>query len=296
MSSSILLFFLLQNQLENEKTQRNIVVTMSALPELIIQISTIIGVIAAVILVLIILISKRLTATHVYIMEVALLYVVLQIVSPFFHHIYMDGEFPQPDNLTLSAMCCVVIVGIVTLLMLLFLMDYFRCIRENKFLVMALHAAFLLCIGLVNLFVVNNYRLLEYVSMPMVFFALFVFAFIFLLHRDVECLKKRQQTDEESRLRYLLILVFFTVNVSATLLLILGNFLRYTFRYYWLEHCSLGLAQMHPVFFVIVTFTVDRKLRINFLDFFKMCSSGRSDKVQFSNLPADNGRLVNQNV
>lgn len=177
---------------------------------------------AAVLLVLIILISKRLTPTHLYINKAVFMYLVLQYFNPLFYHVYMDGIFPGPDILTITIFT-VLLLGIITLLLLLLLMDYFRFIRENKFVVIGLHAVFLVSIGLVYYFVVGNYHWLESVGLKIDLSALLIFALIFLLHRDIEYLKKRRQTDEESRLRYLLILVFFVVNVSSSLFLCLSD-------------------------------------------------------------------------
>lgn len=190
--------------------------------EIVITTSAIIGVMAAVLLVLIILISKRLTPTHLYINKAVFMYLVLQYFNPLFYHVYMDGIFPGPDILTITIFT-VLLLGIITLLLLLLLMDYFRFIRENKFVVIGLHAVFLVSIGLVYYFVVGNYHWLESVGLKIDLSALLIFALIFLLHRDIEYLKKRRQTDEESRLRYLLILVFFVVNVSSSLFLCLSD-------------------------------------------------------------------------
>lgn len=272
-------------------------IKMYVLPEIVLISSGIIGIIAAVILVLIILIAKRRTSTYLYIMETAFLYVVLQFLSPVFHHLFTEGPYHEYDvRFVLNMLFFVVLLGIFALLMLLFLMDYYRCIHEYKFIVMALHAVAMLSFSLFYYFVVENRGWLLSIITEIDVFVLLVFVLIFLLHRDLECFKKRQQTDDESRLRYLLVLIFFAVNVLAVLIFLMDTFLLSWLGFYAFGLFSLGLVQLQPIFFLIVIFKVDHRFRTSFVNFFKMCALRRAGKVEFESMPSDNGQLLRQNV
>lgn len=262
---------------------------MFIFPEIVLLCTGIIDIITAIILILVILISRCRTSTHLYIMEVSFLCVVQQFVSPLFHHIYIDNLrqiYNVREVLTMSFF--VVLLGIIVLLLLIFLMDYFRWIGEYKFIVMALHAITMVCTGFFYYYVVEGIIWLLYIIVAIDLCAFLVLFLIFLLHRDLECLKKKQQTDEESRLRYLLILVFLSVNVSALLLFLVEAFVALWIDHYMFGFLSVGLMQLQPTFFLFVAFKIDHKFRTNFVNFFKMCSPRRADKVQFERLPNDN--------
>ncbi|KAK9743708.1 hypothetical protein QE152_g8374 [Popillia japonica] len=272
---------------------------MLVLPEIIILSTGIVGVITSIILLLVILISGRRTSTHIYIMDVAVTMILQQFVSPVFHSFYVSNKYYEEFDVRifLSLVYFVLLSGMLAMLILIFLMDYFRWITNFKWTVILVHFVVSIVLTIFYYFVIEQVPFLTYIIVFLVLIQFLGFLLLYFIHYDLESLNRRKETDDESRLRHVLIMMFFCTKVAATIIFVVENFLGIvligwpTFGFF-----ALGFYQLDSIFFLIVLFKVDHRFRTSFIEFFKMCSCKRSAKIQFQTLSNDNGRLINQDV
>ncbi|GJQ72356.1 hypothetical protein Trydic_g15926 [Trypoxylus dichotomus] len=221
----------------------------------------------------------------------------MQIVSPVFHDWYFPNYYIafEVRNI-LNVTFFVLLSGIISTLILIFLLDYFRQLTDYKWVAIGIHFAVIVLMVIVNSFLLGS-KIIMYVVVLGILLLFFVFMLLFLCRSEIVYLETRKTSDDESRLRYVLMLTFFSTKVVACIVCILENLISIeltgwpTFGY-----VALAFTQLDPLFFLIALFKVDDIFRRGFVDFFKMCAWRQSGKVQFQNLPNDNGRLLSQEV
>lgn len=265
------------------------------LPEIILIGTGIISILGCIIQIIGLILAGRRTNTHFYIGYAALLWLIGLFMSPTFHRFYNFDIYEYLDLRNfLSVLCCTMVLGNTIVLMLLFFMDYFRFIDTYAKPLMIAHFVILIFIALLYYFVLEVLTIRIFLIVALIALIWIVFLLIFLLHRDLECLKSRKATDDESQLRYTIVLLFITVKVVAVILGVLETMASYIARSFVFGAFAIGLCQLDSIWILIVLLKVDDCFRTKLAGFFKMCSCSTGNKVHFENLPSDNGRLIHQ--
>ncbi|GJQ86882.1 hypothetical protein Trydic_g19547 [Trypoxylus dichotomus] len=184
--------------------------------------------------------------------------------------------------------------GIISTLVLIFFLDYFRQLTGYKWVAVGIHFAVTALMVIVNSVLLGS-KTIMYVVVLGILLLFFVFMLLFLCRYEIAYLENRKISDDESPLRYVLMLTFFSTKVVACIVCILENLISIvltgwpTFGYF-----ALTFTQLYPLFFLIVLFKIDDIFRRCFVDFFKMCACRQPGIVQFQNLPNDSGQLLSQ--
>lgn len=270
---------------------------MFAILELMFIGTAIIGFIGGVLQLVSLVIARRFTPTHIYIGYTTLLWLLAQFFSPTFHDVYtrdLSGEFNISDILTL--LCIILLFGGIVIFVLLFFMDYFPWIGARKIIVIITHAGLLILTGFLCHFIAGLSWAAPYIIIAIVMTWL-TFLIIILLRMDISCLVRRRQPDSESKLRHCFVLTFMVSKIVGLMLFVLENMLAVmligwpSFGYF-----TIGMCQLDPMVLLIVLLKVDDQIWYKLVEYFKKCNCYRSGKVEFQNLPSDNGSLLNQDV
>lgn len=247
----------------------------------------IVGTIGYIILLLALLVSGRRTATHSYLMYLAVTMIAEPFVSPAFQMFFIFDKFDIDIKLAyfLTVLYYTLISNMLTVLMLLFLIDYFRWIYNYKWTVITIH--FIITI----VYIVCYYcviHLTQTLKNPISFFVLIQFCgfvLLYYIHNDLECLKKRKEADDGSRLRHVLITTFFCTKVIAAIIFALENIIAIMVLGQESLGCfAFGFMHFDSVFFLIVLFKVDRQFGAGFVNFWRTCLWKQSDGMQFQTL------------
>lgn len=269
---------------------------MDTFAEVVLLSTGFVGISANILTLLVILISKRTTPTHIYIMYAASMTILEQFTNPSFHHLYTLDFYEQYDGkLIMTSIFLMIVFGRMVWTILFFLMDYFRWISTYKWIVIVAHLSTIVFINVIY-FIIEEIYFVRYIMDYNIMILFLGFMLLYLAHRELECLKKRKQTDDESRLRYILILTCICTKILEFVILAIEYNLAIMSRGAYLLCLAVGFYQLDSVFSLIVLCKVDRVFKTNCIELFKMCCWFQRGKPQFRILLNDNGRLLQQNA
>lgn len=255
---------------------------MMSLGEAITLYTAIVGVVGYVILFLVVLIFSRRTATYIYIMDMAVTMIIHFFVNPSFHIFYISPTYDSDIDVSqvLYLLNFILFCGMLAILVLLLLMDYFRWIANFKWIVILVQ--FITTIVLTSTyFLMIDY--MEYFLHTTVFWILaefFSFVLLYLIQDDVKVLQKRRVIDDESHLRRSIINTFLRTKALAGIVFALESIIELLFYTTpTFGSCALGVTQIDSTLFIIILFKLDPNLRTNFVKGFKMFLCKRSEQT-----------------